>query len=54
LNEEFLSDKITLDEFNELVKEGNKEFSDVYGIDYTDNFVKLQNAIEIFKPLLEN
>ena len=53
LNEEFLSGKITLDEFNELVKEGNKEFSDVYGIDYTDNFVKLQNAIEIFKPFLE-
>jgi len=52
LNEEFLSGKITIEKFNELVKIGELEFSDEYGPDYVNNYVSLQIAIQQFKYLL--
>jgi len=52
LNEEFLSGKITIEKFNELVKIGELEFSDEYGADYVNNYVSLQIAIQQFKYLL--
>jgi len=54
LNQKFINGKITLEKFNELVKQGNKEFSNLYGTDYTNNYVKLKTAIEKFKYLLKN
>ena len=45
--------EINIEQFQELVQQGNEEFASEYGSNYASNYVKLQLAIEKYKYLLE-
>jgi hypothetical protein len=53
LNDELTLGKITIDEFQEGVQQSETEFASEYGANYTSNYVKLAQAIEENKPLLQ-
>lgn len=46
LIQRIVSGEITIDQFHELVQQGNKDFSDEYGADYARIFMKLHLAIQ--------
>jgi len=52
LLQQFVSKKITLEEFNLLVKQSNEEFASEYGTIYINNYNKINLAIEQYKYLL--
>jgi hypothetical protein len=54
LTELFLQNKITLDEYNVLLKKVTKDLSEQYGELYVFNYLKIQESIKENKHILEN
>jgi len=53
LNEELVSGKITLEQFEKLIKESYQKIASQYGSDYEKNYLKSSIAIEKYKYLLK-
>jgi hypothetical protein len=53
LVKKIVSGEINIEQFNELVQQGNGEFAGEYGTNYVNNYVKLQNAIDKYKYIVE-
>lgn len=54
LLKDFIENKISLEQFNSLVKEGNEEFAKEYATNYVNNYLKLEVAIEKYRYLLKS
>jgi len=52
--QKIIAGEINLEQFKELVQQGNEEFANEYGDNYVSNFVKLQIAIDKHKHMLQN
>ena len=54
LNNELISGKININQFNELVKKNVEDIASQYGSNYEKNYTAVNAAIEKYKYLLEN
>jgi len=52
LVQKIIAGEINLEQFKELVQQGNEKFASEYGDNYVSNFVKLQIAIDKYKHML--